>query len=282
MRYRAKLLFQYLKPITAIKMESVKKVKRERIFLFDLLRGISIVLIMIDHFFYDLCLVYGESFKSNIFINLYEFSIDYYDGLYRLIYRPIMLFVLFFISGILTDFSRNNLKRTCRYGAVALLIFAVTFIFSIITKSENTVITIGVMYAFTVCAFFGWITQKLKTPNFVLIFFGILLSMIGLLYFFGATDYLTDKLFFLLFNIDEGIKYTADYFPLLPFLGYFLLGIAVSRTYYQEKKEHVKLPVAVKKVLSPLSFIGRTSLWWYVLSQGVFIVFFEICLMLGW
>ncbi|MBQ0098962.1 MAG: DUF1624 domain-containing protein [Firmicutes bacterium] len=257
------------------------KQKKDRIFLFDFLRGCLLILIMIDHFFYDAYIPYGEVYNATWLNNLSVIAESYYNSLYRVLVRPIGLFILFFISGILTNFSKSNLKRTGKYGAIALLIFLVTFIFSKVTNSPNMVITIGVMYVFTVCSFIGWLIEKVKIPNFVILLLGLLFSVIGLIYYFGGTDYLTDKLFFLLYNLDVGIQYSADYFPLLPFMGYFLLGIYVSKVLYTEKKALIKFPKSFNKIFAPILFIGKTSLWWYVLSQGVFIAFFEILIIMG-
>ena len=176
-------------------MEKVIKQKKDRIFLFDFLRGVLLILIMIDHFFYDAYMAYGGVYSARWLISLYEVSEKYYLSLYRLLVRPIGLFILFFISGILTNFSKSNLKRTGKYALVALLIFIVTFVFSKITNSPDMVITIGVMYVFTVCSFLGWIFEKIKVPNFIILLLGLLFSVVGLIYFFGVTDYLTDKLF---------------------------------------------------------------------------------------
>ena len=258
-----------------------KKQDKERIILFDILRGLFILLVMIDHFFYDAYFMYRKSFQTLAFQNLVAFGKVYYYSLYRTIIRPIGLFVFFCISGILTDFSRSNLFRAIKYGIVALLIFVATFVFAIITNSYNCIITIGVMYVFTVCALVGWLLKKITVPNFVLLIIGLVLSGIGLIYYFGATDFLTDKLFFLLFNLEVGHNYSADYFSLLPFLGYFILGIYISRVFYKQKKAYITFNKPLKVVFSPFVFLGKTSLWWYLISQGAFVVFFEICLFFG-
>ena len=59
---------------------------------------------------------------------------------------------------------------------------------------------------------------------------------------------------------------SSDYFPLLPNLGYFLLGAVVGRTLYREKtsrfpREHPPLPF--------LQWCGRHSLIIYLLHQPI-------------
>ena len=70
-----------------------------------------------------------------------------------------------------------------------------------------------------------------------------------------------------------GLKYrgftSSDYFPLLPHLGFFLLGSVLGRTLYK-KKESLLPGVSPKNILvRSLSFCGRHSLWIYLLHQPV-------------
>jgi uncharacterized membrane protein len=56
---------------------------------------------------------------------------------------------------------------------------------------------------------------------------------------------------------------TFDYFPLIPWLGFFLIGIAAGK--YYEKRKASRGPAAG----APLGFIGRHSLVIYLLHQPV-------------
>ena len=59
---------------------------------------------------------------------------------------------------------------------------------------------------------------------------------------------------------------TSDYFPLLPNLGYFLVGAFLGRTLYRKKES---LFPRQKSPCKLLSFIGRNSLIFYLLHQPV-------------
>ena len=109
---------------------------------------------------------------------------------------------------------------------------------------------------------------------------GIVLSIIGLLYHFGAISFLSKELFFLVYN-EVGFQYSADYFSLLPYLGYMLMGYACGKKFYKEKKPHIKISPKAEKIMSPINFIGRTSLWWYLFSEVVYIGLFFLLMVLG-
>ena len=71
---------------------------------------------------------------------------------------------------------------------------------------------------------------------------------------------------------------TSDYFPLLPNLGFFLLGTVLGRTVYR-KKETLLPMVSEKNVLVRFfSFCGRQSLFIYLAHQPILA---GICMLLS-
>ena len=73
---------------------------------------------------------------------------------------------------------------------------------------------------------------------------------------------------------------SSDYFPLLPNLGYFLLGSALGKTLYR-KKESLLPKVNEKNILIRFfAGCGRQSLWLYLLHQPVLSGIFYLILML--
>ena len=61
---------------------------------------------------------------------------------------------------------------------------------------------------------------------------------------------------------------SSDYFPLHPNLGYFLIGAAIGKTLYR-KKESLLPALADYGIWKPLCFLGRHSLWVYLLHQPI-------------
>jgi uncharacterized membrane protein len=63
---------------------------------------------------------------------------------------------------------------------------------------------------------------------------------------------------------------TLDYFPLLPWLGIFLLGTALGNHFYAKGKRQFK--ISQSKLTKPLEFMGRHSLLIYIVHQPLLIV----------
>ena len=98
-----------------------------------------------------------------------------------------------------------------------------------------------------------------RLPTWALAGLGLLLVALGL--WMGTLRVETSWLVWL------GLRYpgfaTSDYFPLLPFLGFFLLGGVLGRVLYGEKKSLLpRIPGA-----GALEWIGRHSLPIYLLHQ---------------
>ena len=60
---------------------------------------------------------------------------------------------------------------------------------------------------------------------------------------------------------------SSDYFPLLPNLGFFLVGAWIGRQVYKDKQ--TRFPGVNEKYYRPLCALGRSSLWVYLLHQPV-------------
>lgn len=62
---------------------------------------------------------------------------------------------------------------------------------------------------------------------------------------------------------------SSDFFPLLPNLGYFLIGASLGRILYQEK--HTLLPNVNENnpIIRFFSFFGKNSLLIYLLHQPI-------------
>jgi uncharacterized membrane protein len=64
---------------------------------------------------------------------------------------------------------------------------------------------------------------------------------------------------------------TADYFPLLPWFGIFLIGICAGNTFYRDGERRFSLRLTATRITRPLAFIGRNSLLIYLVHQPVII-----------
>jgi uncharacterized membrane protein len=62
---------------------------------------------------------------------------------------------------------------------------------------------------------------------------------------------------------------SSDYFPILPNLGYFLVGAAIGKTLYRKKETLLPMVNPRNPILRCLQFFGRHSLWIYLLHQPI-------------
>jgi uncharacterized membrane protein len=73
---------------------------------------------------------------------------------------------------------------------------------------------------------------------------------------------------------------SADYFPLLPYLGYFLAGACLGWRLYPVRRSLLPALSHAGKLSRMLSFCGRHSLLLYLLHQPVLIATIEAALFL--
>ena len=62
---------------------------------------------------------------------------------------------------------------------------------------------------------------------------------------------------------------SSDYFPLLPHLGFFLIGAALGKTLYKRRTSLLPKVKDTNPILRFLRFCGKHSLWIYLLHQPV-------------
>lgn len=232
-----------------------------RVMLLDMLRGFSIIYVMLYHLLYDLIFFCG--------MNIPFFFTDTMEIIHRF-----FLVILFSVSGVCAGFSKNVLKR----GATLYLLGeALTIVTAAFVPDET--IVFGVLSCFgMIMLIYGVISPVLKKlPNAVI--FAVFAVLAVLFTDFHRTDSL-----FLIFgrvhlDVPHDIRwlypigitssdfYSADYFPLVPYGFIFLAGTALS-----DAVRSGGLPEFCYKAKLPIvNFCGKYSLWFYVIHQPVFL-----------
>lgn len=236
--------------------------RKNRAGMLDLLRGTAIIYVMLYHLFYDLTFFGG--------ISLPFFFSDWWEIIHRL-----FLIILFGVSGICAGFSGNVFRR----GAMLLLMGEILTIVTALFIPDN-IIVFGVLSCFgTIMLIYGLVSPLLKKLPNVAVF--VLFTLLTVMFFnFSAEESIF--LFFRKIQLDlpDNISYlypigitssdfrSADYFPLVPYGFIFLAGTAFSDCvkggHLPEWFYRAKLPV--------VSFLGRYSLWAYVIHQPLFML----------
>lgn len=217
----------------------------KRIWELDVFRGILILGVVIIHSLY--------------------FSFEFYHGI--LITNPVYviianygggLFVL--LSGICVTLGHHPVKRGFLLVPVALLITAVTFC---VDPDMTTVF--GVIHLLSLCMISYPIYEH--APRWLMLILGLLIFGIGT---FCELPHTKTHLLIPLGFLYPGFC-TFDYFPLIPNFGYFLIGVFLGKTVYQEHKSRIPYPRRLSPLWSFLSWCGQHSLWIYLLHPPIYL-----------
>lgn len=220
--------------------------ERKRIDIIDALRGLSVILMVCHHMLFDLVVFLGAPawFFSNPVFNPLQYL---FAGLF------------IFLSGASSQFSRSNVKRGVK-------VFSIAIGFTIVTSLPfvNMPIRFGVLHLLGFSMMFYGLTRKLwdKIPKSIAPALYIICIVGSAL----AVRYIRlDVSFLWMFGWITPEFFSADYFPLFPWLFVFLLGTWAG-TYVAEKK----LPEwFYEKKVPILPVVGKKSLLIYVLHQPV-------------
>jgi len=269
-------------------------VKKNRIWELDFFRGISILLVVVDHAMYDFARVFdfwrdsGSAFLQ--FFNKY--GTLYLDSDVRFFWRPAFLFVFFFTSGLCTAFSRNNFLRGARLVIVAAGISLVTYgcdklfgtdvyaMFGVIHCIAAVILIYAAIDGLLRLIFKAISAATKKAPNktaerivhiVVFLSLGIAFAIINHFYNVPLADVSgsyeaieTDSKILGLFFYCEN-WWTADYFPLFPYISFFFLGAGFTRILYENKKSlFPSLDGVWHKVFT---LPGRYSIFFYLGGQ---------------
>ncbi|HIU99860.1 MAG TPA: DUF1624 domain-containing protein [Candidatus Stercoripulliclostridium merdipullorum] len=270
-----------------------KKTVRNRAWEIDALRGIAILLVVFDHLMYDCAVLFGEAWYASgnqALIALSDFAYDFLTSDLKIYGWIVFVFLFFFLSGIATAFSRNNLNRGLRLAAVALALSAVTYGISCIPGFEGTFIRFGVLHCIAlnilIYALLRLIVDRLpfaaRRIALVLVPLTVAGAAIGVHLVLNVPILEVAKNSFAIQTDNPALGilvycenwYSADYFPLLPYAVPFFAGATVAPLVYPRRKS--LLPALDRAWHRPLSFAGRHSLWFYLGGQVVGIGIFAL------
>ena len=224
---------------------------KKRIWELDALRGICILGVMVVHFVFDVTVLYAlvdwQLPDSFLFVQRW-------GGI---------LFLL--LSGICVNLGSHSVKRGIIVFGAGLLVSAATAgMYFADLATVDIIIYFGALHCLGVCMMLWPIFRKLPWP--VLFAIGAVLIVSGA---YLAICPPVNHPYFMPFGLPWSGFQTADYFPLLPYLGFFLMGAVLGKTLYKNKIS--LLPMVNEKAL-PIRFLcacGKHSLWIYLLHQPI-------------
>jgi uncharacterized membrane protein len=222
-----------------------------RIWEIDVLRGLAIILMVCYHLLYDL----GEFRGIKRFLG---FSTDLSSEAWTVAqYFFAGLFVV--LSGTSSTLSRNNVRRGLRLLAVSLAVTAVTYIFD-----PTSAIYFGILQCLAVSILVYGAAFEKAGPIACAAWGALVLGLgAALPVLKRALEVRFDWL--LPFGITSPSYSSFDYFPLIPWLGIFLIGSALGKSVYVSRRSLLPWPL-------PVTFVnaaGRHSLLIYIVHQPV-------------
>ncbi|SHK40267.1 heparan-alpha-glucosaminide N-acetyltransferase [Desulforamulus aeronauticus] len=223
------------------------KSSRVRIWELDFLRGVAILLMVIFHFIYDL----------NAF---YQVPIQYDQGLvYYIGKAAATLFII--IAGISSSLSRSNIKR-----GIKLLLWGMVITLATAITVPGSNIIFGILH-FLGASILLYPLFKRQKP-LLLLFEGTVIILAGI-----ALDNITISNNWLApLGLPAEDFVSVDYYPLMPWFGLFLYGVAWGQILYHDKKSLFYF----RPRYSLLSTLGKHSLLIYLIHQPVLLLFFYL------
>ncbi len=232
---------------------------KNRIWELDGLRGLLIIGMVVVHILYDLSSLLG----------LFDLS---ENALYQFVKNQGGV-LFFLLSGLCATLGSRNFRRGLTVLFCGLLVSLVTWgMFLLKLSGKELIIYFGVLHCLGLCMML-WSFFR-RWPLWGLLAGGALLIAAG---FYVQSRYF-DFGFLPLGFRPHGFA-TSDYFPLLPFLGFFLWGAVLGKTLYRDKRTLFPKVNIQNPLIRFLIYCGRRSLPIYLLHQPLLL---GICALLSY
>lgn len=276
----------------------------KRIWEVDLVRGIIIIGMLIDHFIGDFWMIFPmiiKDFYSIEFFNVMNrFSNQYWNHPVRVGFRLLGVALLLVLCGISAKFSRSSLKHSLIIIGFGLLLDVGFAIYSKIIGSESDYIIIGAILCIGIClliyTLMRFIFYKIYKPAWKWISLGLavaILTMWAFVSYNNATDRsnwwfyynnyarcipsierISDINSSNFWGIIFGTTYFgSDWLGLFPYLGYMFLGGFLGEILYKENKPLIRADIneLLNRKTRGLTYFGQHTLLFYIGHQPLYI-----------
>ena len=216
----------------------------------DFLRGFLILLMVMDHLFFDfgqlIYIISNFSLDQTLLSQFVKFSSSYLSWDFRINFRIFVVMLFFFISGISFQFSKNNNKRGVILLFIGILLTLGSIIVSYILKDDFVIIasiflTFGL--AILITNFIYFVINKILKNNTISTLFLVVIGLFAAIYFihftFNVNVPIINKIesFNDLIDVILGYKqYGFDDIPLLINLTAMLIGFGIGKLVYPNRK----------------------------------------------
>lgn len=224
---------------------------KRRIWELDALRGLLILCMIAIHLTYDLVDLYRVVTLKNPF--WYHLGTAW-GGV------PFVV-----ISGICVTFGSRPVRRGATVFACGMLCTLVTAgMYLLNFAGKGILIYFGILHCLGVCMMLWPLLKKVPAPLQAMLGIGII--ALGL---YTRDHVRVDFPWLVPLGIPNWGFSSSDYFPLLPNLGYFLVGAAMGKWLYPSRQTLFPRVNDQNPILRFFSFCGRHSLLIYLIHQPV-------------
>lgn len=249
--------------------------KRKRIYMLDELRGFAILCMLVHHALLDV----GDVLSL-------QWGYDAFDALCTV--QPLFWAIFIIISGMCTRLSRSPIKRGAIVLCFGLVITLVTAVIMPLFDFAECEIYFGILHCLGSCMIITGLLMPLINKTdwragciISLLLFAITYGITARTMLFGMI-HLPDAWYQYRFLFPVGICASgfesADYFAIIPWIFMFLFGAFIGKFAKEES-----LPDFMYRQHSRfLCFVGRNSLWVYIIHQPVlYALFFLIAVFMA-
>ncbi len=224
---------------------------KKRIWELDFARGAALLGMMIIHLIYDLVDLFGV--------------LNWQLPQWYLVFKNNFGAVFLVISGISVTLGSRCVRRGLTVFGCGFLCTGATLLLYLAGMADRSIlIYFGVLHCLGVCMLLWPLFRRL--PNWMLVPTGLAFAAAGLV----LRRYSPDVPAVLIpLGFAPGWFSSSDYFPLLPNLGYFLLGAALGRLLYRDKATRFPRVDDGKQPIRFFCTMGRHSLPIYLLHQPI-------------
>ncbi len=239
---------------------SVATATKKRYALLDELRGVLVVCMIVYHWLLSLYDIFGWQWAGVLF-DTFTYVEAFFAG----------AFVL--LSGFMCGLSRSNLRRgAICFGLALLVTLGTMFAAPYLGQIE---IFFGILhllgFSMLFCGAFHFLLKRINPwvgfiGNAILFFvtYGIPVHQTDLIGIRNLIPAAWNEIPWLFpIGITTDSFYSADYFPIVPWMFLFLCGYYLYRFHFVERLERFFLPSRIP----PLSFLGRHALVIYIVHQ---------------
>jgi len=224
----------------------------ERFWEIDFLRGTAIIMMIIFHILFDID-----------FFGYYPMNVQM--GFWRY-FAIITASIFIFLSGVSLTISYSRKKNFTKHLFRGMKIFGLGMIATLATWLfiGNGFVIFGILHFIGLSVIIGYFLVRFKVINLLL---GIIIIILG----FGLWTMVFDFPWLLWLGLRPSGFYSIDYFPMLPWFGVFLFGLAFGNRFYPSGKRCFRIMNLQSSLVKDFCFLGRHSLVIYLVHQVIIV-----------